>query len=228
MKFAQGNEKLGDNCIVVSRPVGDTCPSSCQFLGNGCYAEFTEKRFPNARKAGFTNLITEWNKIRSMIVYAVEHNKTVRFHERGDFGQNDVVDMEYVENIERACLDILRKNGKLPEMWSYTHFYDSRIVTRLSSFIKLYASVHNSEDIEKAERAGFKLFAWCDTDGLIAKHKKGGNPDAPKTIELCGKKFVTCPEMRRGRDKITCTGKKNGLGCNLCTLGLANVGFLNH
>jgi uncharacterized beta-barrel protein YwiB (DUF1934 family) len=28
MKFSNGNEKLGDNCIVVSRPVGDTCPSS--------------------------------------------------------------------------------------------------------------------------------------------------------------------------------------------------------
>ena len=43
MKVANGNDKLGKGCLVVSRPVGDTCPSSCDFLGNGCYAEQTEK-----------------------------------------------------------------------------------------------------------------------------------------------------------------------------------------
>lgn len=228
MKYAIGNEKLGENCIVVSRPVGDTCPNSCEFLGNGCYAQATEKRFPNARTAGFANLITEWNTIRSMMVHAEKNNYTIRWHERGDFLKDGNLDMEYIENIERACLDILRKGGRLPKMWSYTHFYDSRIITRLSSFIKIYASVHSSQDLESAKRAGFKLFAWCDTNGSIAKHKKGGNPDAPKITELHGEKFVTCPEMRKGRNKITCTGKKGGIACNLCTFGLANVAFLEH
>ena len=36
MKTAEGNDKLGKNCIVVSRPVGKTCPPSCVFLGGGC------------------------------------------------------------------------------------------------------------------------------------------------------------------------------------------------
>jgi hypothetical protein len=43
MKTADGNDKLGKGCIVVSRPVGDTCPSDCDYLNNGCYAEHTEK-----------------------------------------------------------------------------------------------------------------------------------------------------------------------------------------
>ena len=47
MKVANGNDKLGKGCLVVSRPVGDTCPSTCEFLGNGCYAEQTEKMYPN-------------------------------------------------------------------------------------------------------------------------------------------------------------------------------------
>ena len=47
MKTANGNDKLGkENCIVVSRPVGDTCPSDCDFLGNGCYAEDLENIYP--------------------------------------------------------------------------------------------------------------------------------------------------------------------------------------
>ena len=44
MKTAKGNDKLGkENCIVVSRPVGDTCPPSCEFLGSRCYAEQLKK-----------------------------------------------------------------------------------------------------------------------------------------------------------------------------------------
>ena len=69
MKTAKGNDKLGkENCIVVSRPVGDTCPPSCEFLGNGCYAEQLEKIYPGVRPAGMQNLITEKNKIRAMLI----------------------------------------------------------------------------------------------------------------------------------------------------------------
>ena len=32
MKVADGNAKLGSGCVVVSRPVGDTCPITCAFL----------------------------------------------------------------------------------------------------------------------------------------------------------------------------------------------------
>lgn len=228
MKFANGNEKLGSRCIVVSRPVGDTCPSSCEFLDNGCYAQATEKRFPNARTAGLTNVITEKNKIRAMITHAKKSGLSIRWHERGDFGINDSIDMEYVENIEWACLDILRKNGKLPEMWTYTHFYDKRIVTRLSSFMKLYASVHNAEDMQAAKAAGFKLFAWCDTNGQFPKKGKGGNPNIPGFVILENETFYACPEMRQGRDKITCSGSLGTQACRLCIKGTANVLFANH
>lgn len=228
MKFAYGNEKLGPGCLVVSRPVGDTCPSSCQFLGNGCYAQFTEKRFPNARKAGFENLHSDRTKIRVMILTAVKEGKSIRWHERGDFGLDNSLDMEYIENIEAVCLQLLRENKALPQMWAYTHIYDSRILTRLSQFITIYASVHNAEDMQAAKAAGFKLFAWCDTDGQFPKKGKGGNPDAPKLAIIENERFVTCPEMRRGRDTVTCTGSKDTLACKLCTMGTANVLFLKH
>jgi hypothetical protein len=83
MKTADGNDKLGKGCIVVSRPVGDTCPPDCDYLGNGCYAEATENQYKNARVAGFANVITEKNKIRAMILDAKRREKSIRWHERG-------------------------------------------------------------------------------------------------------------------------------------------------
>ncbi len=232
MKFAKGNEKLGTGCLVVSRPVDDTCPDSCQFLHNGCYAEATEKRFPNARTAGFENLHSDRTRIRVLIMTALKDGKTIRWHERGDFaiienGQK-VLDMEYVENIEAVCLQLLKEGKSLPTMWAYTHIYDKRILTRLSQFITVYASVHNAENMRDAKAAGFSKFAWCDTDEQFPAKGKGGNPDAPKLAILEGEKFITCPEMRRGRDVITCTGSKGTISCDLCVKGLSNVLFLHH
>ena len=98
MKTAKGNDKLGkENCIVVSRPVGDTCPPTCDFLGNGCYAEQLEKIYPGVRPAGMQNLITEKNKIRAMLVNAEKKGHDLRWHERGDFYKNgSELDIEYL------------------------------------------------------------------------------------------------------------------------------------
>ncbi len=230
MKFAKGNEKLGSNCLVVSRPVGDTCPSSCEFLDNGCYAQKTEVRFPNAREAGFTNLHTKWRAIRATIMTAIKQGKHIRFHERGDFGINDEVDVEYVDNIAFACETILQQGIALPVMWSYTHFYDRFLFEKLSPFMSLYASVHNRRDYRLARKAGFRLFAYCDTRSKFPSRGKMGNPDAPKVATIYGETFHTCPEMRRGRHDqgVTCTGNAGTVTCDLCVKGLGNVLFLQH
>jgi len=167
-------------------------------------------------------------KIRAFIVTAIQQRKTIRWHERGDFGIDNQIDMKYIENIETVCNQLTREGKELPVMWAYTHFYDSRIVDRLSPFIKLYASVHNAENLQAAKTAGFQYFAWCDTDGNFPKKGKGGNRNAPKLAIIEGEKFVTCPEMRLGRDAFTCTGCKTTNACNLCVNGLANVLFLRH
>ena len=78
-KFAKkGNEKLGEGAVVVSRAVGDSCPPSCAFLGNGCYAEGTEKIYKNTRAAGLVNMLSDVNLIRSMIMYAIKKDKDIR------------------------------------------------------------------------------------------------------------------------------------------------------
>ena len=237
MQFSKGNEKLGDGCLVVSRAVGDTCPSACDFLGNGCYAENTENIFKNSRAVGLRNMITEKNLIRAMIVEAIKKEVAIRWHERGDFFKNGELDVEYVGNIVWACESLLSEGKELPEMWVYSHIYDSRIVNHLSKYMVVYASVHNSDHKEAASNAGFKYFAWCDTDNVYSPKKPRSKAKVeawrkalPKLAIIDNERYITCPEMRRGRQAggVTCTGTKDSVECNLCVKGLANVLFLNH
>jgi hypothetical protein len=234
MKVANGNDKLGKGCLVVSRPVGDTCPNSCAFLGNGCYAEQTEKMYPNVRPAGFQNLITERGRIRAMILDAIRQGKSIRWHERGDWFKDDNLDMEYIENVEWACESIVADGTKLPDMWFYTHIYDGRLV-QLSKYMNVYASIHNADDYKSAKSAGFQRFAWCDSDQKIAPKRPRSKAKAaawrqalPKLVVLEGEKYVTCPEIRRGRGVVTCTPTKGSVSCDLCVRGLANVLFPSH
>ena len=234
MKTADGNDKLGKGCIVVSRPVGDTCPSDCDYLDNGCYAEQTEKQYKNARTAGFANLVTEKHKIRAMILDAKKRNKSIRIHERGDFFLNGELDLDYLANWTWACESILADGDTLPNMWFYTHIYDSRLVS-LEKYMAVYASVHDNNDMNEASGQGFKLFAWCDSDTKVAPKRPKSKVKAnawraslPKLVVLNDTKFVTCPEIRRGRAIITCTGTKDSISCDLCVKGLANVLFPAH
>jgi hypothetical protein len=234
MKVANGNDKLGKGCLVVSRPVGDTCPKSCAFLGNGCYAEQTEKMYPNVRPAGFQNLITERGRIRAMILDAIRQGKSIRWHERGDWFKDDNLDMNYIENVEWACESIVADGTKLPDMWFYTHIYNGRLV-QLSKYMNVYASIHNEQDYNDAKSAGFKRFAWCDSDQKIAPKRPRSKVKAaawrdslPKLVVLHGEKYVTCPEIRRGRGVVTCTPTKGSVSCDLCVRGLANVLFPSH
>ena len=237
MKTAKGNDKLGkENCIVVSRPVGDTCPPTCDFLGNGCYAEQLEKIYPGVRPAGMQNLITEKNKIRAMLVNAEKKGNDLRWHERGDFYKNgSELDNEYVDNIIWACESILAEGGKLPKMWAYTHIYDTKLSMELGKYITMYASIHNEDDWAVAKAAGFKLFAWCDSGENIAPKRPRGKKKAdewrsnlPKMKIIGQEKYITCPEIRRGRGVVTCTKTKNSVNCQLCVQGLANVLFPSH
>ena len=234
MKVAKGNGKLGKGCFSVSRPVGDTCPDSCVYLHNSCYAEKTEKQYPSVRPAGMQNLITEKNKIRSMILDAIKNSLSIRWHERGDWFRDGSLDTEYVDNVTWACESILADGLDLPDMWFYTHIYDNRLV-KMEKYMAVYASVHNADDKALAVAAGFKLFAWCDSDEKITPkrphHMKGAGlwrKSLPKLVIIDNDKYVTCPEIRRGRGVVTCTPTEGSVACNMCVKGLANVLFPSH
>ena len=112
--------------------------------------------------------------------------------------------------------------------------FRSRLVA-LEKYMNVYASVHDANDMNEAKGQGFKKFAWCDSDMKVApkRPKSKVKADAwraalPKLVVLNDTKFVTCPEIRRGRAIITCTGTKDSISCDLCVRGLANVLFPAH
>jgi hypothetical protein len=206
-----GNGKLGKKVVVVSRPVGLSCPSSCPFLDTVCYAQGTEKQFPNSRKAGMANMAVTTNQIRTELEFAERNGKSVRIHERGDFCRNDKLDMPYVRAWSQALKTVKTK------VWAYTHYY-TKMLAKMPN-VSMYASVHNAQDIKKAKQAGFTLFAFCSK----IKGKNGGNADAPKFIDVPGLgKTLVCPEQRLGRKRVTCDK------CRWCVEGKGNVAFLEH
>jgi len=190
--------------------------------------------YPNVRPAGMQNVITERGRIRSMILDAMRQNKSIRWHERGDWFLNGELDLDYVANVTWACESILADGKTLPDMWFYTHIYDSRLVA-FEKYMAVYASIHDANDKAEAVAAGFKLFAWCDSDQKIApkRPKRKAAADVwrqalPKLVIIDGDKYITCPEIRRGRGVVTCTPTKGSVDCNLCVKGLANVLFPSH
>ena len=238
MKTAEGNDKLGKNCVVVSRPVGidgdGTCPASCVFFGNGCYAEATERQYKNVRPASMQNVITEVGRIRAMIIDAIKRNKSIRWHERGDWFKDGKLDENYVNNVCVACESVINSGYTLPRMWFYTHIYDARLV-KMEKYMSVYASVHNNDDMNAAKAVGFKLFAWCDSDMKVApKRPRGGKKkldwqrSLPKFVILNNEKFVSCPEIKFGRQKVTCSGSKDSVACDYCINGRGNVLFPCH
>jgi len=169
-----------------------------------------------------------------MILDAMRQGKSIRWHERGDWFLNGELDLDYVANVTWACESILAEGKTLPDMWFYTHIYDDRLVS-FEKYMNVYASIHNDEDMGAAMAQGFKKFAWCDSDQKIAPKRPRNKAKAdawrkalPKLVVLNGTKFVTCPEIRRGRGVVTCTPTKGSVSCDLCVKGLANVLFPSH
>ena len=120
-----------------------------------------------------------------MILDAHSKGKSIRWHERGDWFLNGELDLDYLCNVTDACESILAEGKELPEMWFYTHIYDSRLVS-LEKYMNVYASVHNDTHMGEALAQGFKRFAWCDSDMKIApkRPKNKAKADAWRKEDL--------------------------------------------
>jgi hypothetical protein len=69
---------------------------------------------------------------------------------------------------------------------------------------------------------------WPKIKPWFAAKAEAWRQALPKLVVLNATKFVVCPEIRRGRSEITCTGTKDSISCDLCVRGLANVLFPAH
>jgi hypothetical protein len=212
----KGNKKLGDKISVYSRPVGDTCPNTCEFLDNGCYAERTERIYTNTRKAYLKNLrIADWQKLRAFLLEAKKKGNAVRLHQNGDFlkttaSGSKILDKKYIRDFTQAYKSIPNP----PAVFFYTHIYKKEVSNLAKLGISVFASVGSAADHKAAKKAGFKKFAWSTT---LRKGK-----DKNKVFEVeTGEKVVTCWEQLG--TKKTCSE------CMYCVKpNLGSIAFLNH
>lgn len=209
-----GNKKLG-KVATLSRLAGTSCPDSCTFLNNGCYAQKIQRIYPSAKKAWTQNLVVhEWQQYRAFFISAKKKNMPVRLHVAGDFIKSEdgrkIVDVEYIETLKRAYLSIDKEER--PNVWMYTHVNSDKIAALSDIGFVVYASIDSPEDYDAFKNTGFKLFAF----GSDSRKGKSSN----KLEQTPAGKAPVCWEQ---------LGKKDSCAdCGYCIKGLGNIVFLRH
>jgi len=102
------------------RPVGKTCPSSCPWLDNGCYAQQGHVRLVEKRSA--SEALPSIRSAALAMVVARHNKRLARLHVSGDFLEDGIVSMAYVTGLLAVAAEIHRLlPGREELAWSYTH-----------------------------------------------------------------------------------------------------------
>jgi len=176
-----------------------SCPSTCQFLNAGCYAEwqgmqpFTTKRLNSNETTNRSTLA----KLEARAIRAELDGKAdLRVHVVGDCATPKAASL-----VGSAMVHHTTRYGK--RAWTYTHAY--RTVKALAwQGAQVVASVHNTKDFHKARSQGYKTFALATTEAHPT-HKV-------YTDKHTGLKVLPCPAQFKhanGR-KVAC------VDCSIC------------
>jgi hypothetical protein len=133
--FGDGDHKTGSPGSY--REVGATCPPTCRYLGNGCYAEGGNVAL-HQRGTG-DDVQAALHGAAAVLVWAGLTGRTARLHVAGDLGMQ--VDPHYVDGLCAIGREVRRLTGNAVVAWTYTHhadgpyraaLADAGIVVRLS------------------------------------------------------------------------------------------------
>lgn len=103
------------------REVGLTCPSTCPYLGNGCYAEGGNVAM-HQRGAG-DSVNAALHGAAAAMVWAALTGRVARLHVSGDLGTS--VEPAYVDGLVVVAREVRRlRGGDGPVAWTYTHHED--------------------------------------------------------------------------------------------------------
>lgn len=196
-----GNRKLGPDVIGTTRPVGPTCPVTCQFHPSRkdagparCYATMGPTGIQQIRANGMDG---ETARARLLKHYA-DGIRLIRLNVAGDVvTAAGEIDREYLA----ALWDVAREMPDA-QIWVYTHAwreFGPVDLVQVPGNVALLASVDDPAEIPEAKERGFTRFArvsynesdrmpgelYCPVDR--AKHR--GNPTAHtcQTCRLCWK-----------------------------------------
>jgi hypothetical protein len=150
------NIKTGP-CSVTYRPQS-TCPSACQLMNSGCYAETGPaggafKKVQNERLPVSQEL--------AMLHFAAPRGGMVRLNVSGDYLDNDEVDWQYVHATNR--LAHVRNDLTI---FSYTHAW-RQLWPGMFDY-PVNASVDSVDEAKQAIRAGWQV-ALVDIDNSLTR-----------------------------------------------------------
>lgn len=203
MTLVSANKKTGP--IPVTTTSKDSCPSTCRFRGNGCYAEqgplqIHWKRLSDGKSPNALTLEQLCGAIK-----ALPYKQLWRHNQAGDLPKSEVSD-----GIHWARLEAIVKANKGRRGYTYTH-YRWEVKGKLD-----YEARDNLEIIQRSNAQGFTINVSCETAGQADKAVSLGLPtvitvphDAPNSWRTpAGNLVKTCPAVLY--DNVTCAS------CGLC------------
>ena len=192
---ASGNAKLGRAAVtLVAR---QSCPTSCAFHQEGCYAEHDNNRIHwdrvTAGAPGATPL--ELAEAEAAAIDGLPGDRDLRLHVAGDSTTEAGTRL-----IAAACGRYVgrgRAKGYEVRAWAYTHAW--RAVPRDAwGPVSVLASCETAADVELAHARGYAAAVVAAEFDRAAAYPLGG---------AAGVKVLPCPQQTRGR---VCTE------CRLC------------
>jgi len=188
------NAKTGP--IAVSMTEESSCPPTCPFKANGCYAEY-----------GRTLL--HWSKVPERGIPWPDFIHRLRRLTSSAMFRHDVAgDLPHAGGylIQELVFTLARVSAHLRASWTYTHH-------KLNS--------HNLSIIREAIEIGFTVNVSCEDTHIAALNVLRGlptvcvvPPEAPSCFREEGVTFVQCPATLR--DNINCRNCGGPRGIPLC------------
>lgn len=181
------NAKLGPVAATYVAQV--TCPTSCPFYKNGCYAETGNAGIHTARLNRTTADAMELAQAEADLIHAAAINPKqskipLRLHVVGDCKTDAAAGL-----VSTAAAIYQKRKGTV---WTYTHAWKD---VRRESWgdVSVLASCETVADVRKAMSEGYAAAIVRDQD---------------TTIKEDGLTYVPCPQQRR--EGVTCAS------CRLC------------
>ncbi|MDH5523103.1 MAG: hypothetical protein OEY01_03780 [Desulfobulbaceae bacterium] len=155
--------------------VGETCPSTCPYLDNGCYAQHGQVNMHQNRA------VTELEPSLSaaaLAMYASIRGKSItRLHVSGDFGNNNTIWVDYILGLcelASSLKELMGIDSKEVVAFTYTHFPKEtfepyRLLLKAHGISVVYsdiievggAIVANSSDIPRLRGESGLLIKQC-------------------------------------------------------------------
>lgn len=170
------------------RPVGGTCPSTCPFLGNGCYAQggnvaLHQRRARAEREAALLGAAVAF-------VWARVTGRVSRLHVSGDVGQT--WDEQYLAGLRDLAIEVNTQSGAMrgtPVAWTYTH-HDVSARDRLAALRGLASvGIH----VRRSDHLGH--------NGVVVMPFS----EVPTVRRETGVRLAKCPAQLRDTNCADCT-----------------------